>query len=158
MMKNKNIYILISFGCVLLLFVFLLLMFCNKKVICTNSSDQSSNGYVLETKYVIKANFNKVNTITITENIVSKDKNVLDKFEKQLNDNYSYNKKTYGGYSYKVTNGDGKVTSNVTINYKKFDMKKFIDDNEAMKKFTKNNKLTLSGAKKMYESTGAVCK
>ena len=37
-------------------------------------------------------------------------------------------------------------------------MKQFIDNNAAMKEYTENNKLTLDGAKKMYEATGAVCK
>ena len=158
-MKNKKV---LYFIVVLVIIVFVTLtklaLSSNKQLVCTNKSDQSSNGYVLETKYVIKSKFSKVKTINISESITSKDKKVLDKFEKQLKDNYSYNKKTYGGYKYKITNNNGVVTSNVIINYKKFDIEKFIDNNEAMKKYTKNNKLTLDGAKKMYESTGATCK
>ena len=158
-MKNKKV---LYFIVVLVIIVFVTLtklaLSSNKQLVCTNKSDQSSNGYVLETKYVIKSKFSKVKTINISESITSKDKKVLDKFEKQLKDNYSYNKKTYGGYKYKITNNNGVVTSNVIINYKKFDMDSFIDNNEAMKKYTKNNKLTLDGAKKMYESTGATCK
>lgn len=158
-MKNKKV---LYFIVVLVIIVFVTLtklaLSSNKQLVCTNKSDQSSNGYVLETKYVIKSKFSKVKTINISESITSKDKKVLDKFEKQLKDNYSYNKKTYGGYKYKITNNNGVVTSNVIINYKKFDIEKFIDNNEAMKKYTKNNKLTLEGAKKMYESTGATCK
>ncbi len=158
-MKNN---IVLYFVVVLVIIVFVTLtklaLSSNKQLVCTNKSDQSSNGYVLETKYVIKSKFSKVKTINISESITSKDKKVLDNFEKQLKDNYSYNKKTYGGYKYKITNNNGVVTSNVIINYKKFDIEKFIDNNEAMKKYTKNNKLTLEGAKKMYESTGATCK
>ena len=38
-------------------------------------------------------------------------------------------------------------------------MKKFIEDNSAMKSYVnKNNALTLEGAKVMYESLGASCK
>ena len=37
-------------------------------------------------------------------------------------------------------------------------MKKFIKANPAIKKYTEKNKLTVDGAKKLYESTGATCK
>ena len=116
-MKDKRIVFVIIV--VILVFIVAgIIIFSHKRVVCTNKTNQSSNGYVLETKYVIKTKFNKVKTINIIETITSKDKKVL----------------------------------------KKFDMYRFIDNNEAMKKYTKNNKLTLDGAKKMYESTGATCK
>ena len=156
-MKDKRIVFVIIV--VILVFIVAgIIIFSHKRVVCTNKTNQSSNGYVLETKYVIKTKFNKVKTINIIETITSKDKKVLKKFEKQFKDEYAYNSKIYGGYTYEVINNNGKVISNVTINYKKFDMDRFIDNNEAMKKYTKNNKLTLEGAKKMYESTGATCK
>ena len=159
--KNNNSTLLVGIiGVVVLVVVILLIciLLSNKKVVCTMKSDQSKNGYVLETEYIIKANGKNVKTVDITETVTSKDKKKLSKFEKDFNDNYAYNKKNYGGYTYKVTNKDGKVVTKVTINYNKFDMEKFIKNNEAMKKYTEKNKLTLDGAKKLYESTGAKCK
>lgn len=135
-----------------------LLTGCSKKMTCTSTSDQSKSGYKLESKYEITTNNNNVTKVEIEETITSSDKKKLEKFEKQLDEQYSYNKKKYGGYTYKVTNSNGKVTSKVTIDYKKFDMKQFIKDNAAMKTYTKDDKLTLDGAKKLYESTGATCK
>ena len=64
----------------------------------------------------------------------------------------------YSGYDYTVTNKDGKVTSTVVVDFKIFDMEQFIKDNVAMKKYTEKNYLTLDGAVKMYEASGATCK
>ncbi len=157
-MKNKElIYILIGI-CIVVFFCILILFFGRKQITCTNSSDQSKNGYKLDTKYVIKSNWNKVKTVKVTETISSKDKKLLDKFKKQLEKQYSYNKKTYGGYTYKIETNNNQIIGEITIDYKEFDLEYFIENNEAMKEYTKNNKLTLDGAKKMYEATGAVCK
>ena len=155
--KKKELYI--SFSICIVIFCLILLFFINRKqTICTNSSDQSKNGYKLDTKYVIKSNWNKVKTVKVTETISYKDKKLLDKFKKQLEKQYSYNKKTYGGYTYKIETNNNQIIGEITIDYKEFDLEYFIENNEAMKEYTKNNKLTLDGAKKMYEATGAVCK
>ncbi len=157
-MKKNYIYVgIIVLIIIANIVVFLLLTFSNKEIICTSKSDQSKNGYILETTYKIKYKNEMVTSINIKEIITSKDKKKLKSFAKQFEEQYEYNKKTYGGYTYKVTNKDGKVESDVTVDYKEMDMKKFIKNNEAMKKFTNDNKLTLEGAKKLYESTGAKC-
>lgn len=153
-MSNKKV--LYGIGGVLLLLLIVLLIATHKTMKCSSVSKQKQ--YTLETEYVVKAVANKVKTVTIKETITSKDKDILKKYENQLKTEYEYNKKTYGGYTFTVTNKDGKVVSNVKIDYKDFDMKKFVKNNVAMEKYTKNNKFTLSGAKKLYESTGAKCK
>ena len=121
-------------------------------------SDQSKNGYILETKYVIKSKKDIVENVDITQTITSDKKEVLTKFENQFKEQYSYNKKVYGGYNYKISSNSKRVLSKVDIDYKKFDMQKFIKNNVAMKQYTKDNKFTLEGAKKLYSSSGAVCK
>lgn len=158
-MKNKKLLLSIIVGSIVIITaVVLFLLLSKKKITCTMTSDQKRNGYIIQYSYVIESKYGYVQSININEVITSKDSKILDKFENQFNKQYSYNKNTYHGYQYTVTNSDGKVESNITINYKEFDMKKFIKNNEAMKSYTKNNKLTLDGARKMYESTGATCK
>ena len=127
-------------------------------MVCTSKSDQSKNGYVIENKYVITARGKIVSKVEVTETITSDKKEKLESFNKQFEEQYSYFKKTYGGYEYKINTKGNKLTTNVTINYKKIDMKKFIENNAAMKEYTKNDKFTISGAKKMYEASGATCK
>lgn len=69
----------------------------------------------------------------------------------------TYNDK-YGGYKYKITLNKNKVISNVTVDYKKYDMKKFSIDNAAMKEYIdKDYNYTIDGAKRYYNSIGAKC-
>lgn len=155
-MKNKKLYLLII--AVLIVGTLLFVIIKPKKMVCTSKSDQSKNGYVIENKYVIKAKGKNVTKVEIKEIITSKDKDKLKDFKTQFEDQYSYFKKTYGGYEYKITTKGDTLTTNITIDYKKLDMDKFIENNAAMKQYTKKNKLTLEGAKKMYEASGATCK
>ncbi len=158
-MKKYKIPIIIALVVlvVTLLIVFIVLIK-DDKMTCTMKSDQSANGYVMETKYVVTSNGKNVMKVNITETITSKDKDKLKKFSSQFEEQYKYNKKAYGGYTYKVTNNGNKVISKVTIDYNKMNMKKFIKANVAMKEYTEKDKLTVEGAKKLYESTGATCK
>ena len=157
-MNDKKIIIGGALAGVLILIILLVLFGGSKKTVCTLVSNQTKNGYKLETKYEISSKGNIVSTVKIAEKITSKDTKKLENFEKQLNDQYKFNQSTYKGYKYKVVKSGNTVTTDVTINYKDFDMEKFIKNNEAMKQYTKDNKLTLEGAKKLYESTGAKCK
>ncbi len=64
----------------------------------------------------------------------------------------------YGGYEYKIDINDNELNANITIDYTKYNMQKFVSDNVAMKEYVnENNELTLEGAKKYYESIGSKC-
>ena len=126
---------------------------------CTQISDQSASGYTVTTDYEIYSKDGIVDNVVISEVVNSKDKNILDFFKLQYENQYRNLNDKYGGYKYKVTIKDNKVTSNVTINYKKFNMESFIKDNNAMESYiNKDKKLTLEGIKKMYTNIGATCK
>ena len=146
---------IISLGLVLSLCI--LLTGCGKVVKCSSKSPQKN--YDISTDYTIKASGDIVTSVTIKQVIESKDKKVLENFKKQLEEQYKSNNTVYGGYKYKVKISGKKLTADVTIDYKKFDLDKFVKTNGAMKEYVnKNNKLTVDGAKKMYKSTGAKCK
>ena len=144
----------------LLFFSILLLTGCNKEVItkCELTSDQSLNGYNIYTKYDIYSEKELVNKVIIKQKISSKNKTILSHYEKQLNELYKNNNANYGGYSSKIINKDGKITSTTTIDYNKMDLKKYVKDNPAMRKYINNkNQVTLSNMIKMYELTGTKC-
>lgn len=125
---------------------------------CTLTSDQSASGYKIESTYNVYSTENKVDRVETVETVTSKNTTVLAYFEKQLKTQYKANDDTYGGYTYKITNKNGKVTSNVTIDYSKMNLDKFVKDNPAMKSYVdKKNNITLKGIKSMYESMGAKC-
>ena len=153
----KNKLLLVSILGIIIVLV-LITLYSTKETICSKKSDQSKNGYIYETKYVIKSRRGIVKKVEINEIITSKDNDLLKKYEKSFKEQYSHNKKTYGGYKYKVTNKNGKVTTRVIINYNTFNMKKFISSNPSMKRYIENDKYTLNKAIKLYKSTGATCK
>ena len=143
------------------IFVFIFIVSgCNKKAVtCTLDNDQSASGYVVKTTYNIYANKDVVTRVETNEVITSKNNTILAYFEKTNKDKYEAENKKYGGYTVNVLNKDGKVTTDVTIDYGKMDLDKFVTDNTAMKSYVnKKNQVTLKGAKTLYESLGATCK
>ncbi len=153
-LQNKK---LVIYGVSGILFIGLcIILFCDRKVTCTFESKQDN--HVINAKYIIKYKNGYVKKVKINQIVTTDEKSIIDKYNKQFEKQYSSNKKYYGGYDYKITIKDDSISSNVVINYKKFDMNKFIKNNEAMKQYTKDGKFTIEGAKKMYEASGAICK
>ena len=131
----------------------------NKEVVstCTLSSDQSSNGYTLSSNYEIHSKDGLVYNVTTKETVESDNEQVRSYFKKTLEDSYNTANESYGGYTYNVTEDGNKVISNVTIDYSKMDLDKFVKDNSQIKSYIKNKKITLEGMQKIYESLGATC-
>ena len=125
---------------------------------CKLSQKNPNNGYELKATYTIYATNGVVDTVKTTEEITSNEESILNYFNTNLNSTYeNYNNK-YGGYKYKVIMENGKVTSTVSIDYSKMDLKKLVKDNMNMKSAINNeNKLKLEGIKSIYKSVGAIC-
>lgn len=125
---------------------------------CTLNSDQSASGYTLNATYKIYATNDVVTSVETEEIVISDNEQIRDYFESTLNSSYETAEETYGGYTYNIKKEDNKVISNVTIDYTKMDLEKFIDSNTTMKAYVNSdNKITLDGAKKIYEDLGATC-
>ena len=166
MKKNNNLKKLIAIAIAVVVVIAIILLiwfginkFTNREqsLTCSLHSDQNVNGYVLDTKYDITYQKDIVQKVHIVETIKSDSEETLSKFEEQWNNQYSYNKKTYGGYTYEIKKETGKVYSDVTIDYTTMNLGKFIRFNAAMEEYTKDGQLTYEGIKKMYEKSGAVC-
>lgn len=145
---------------VLLIMIAFLITGCGKKVNkkCVLISDQSDNGYKSIVEYKIFSKGDIVTKVEQKEVIESEKQDILNFFQKEYNSQYQKYQNLYGGYKYKVNIKDKKLTLNVTINYKKFDMNKYLKDNTGVKKFVnKNNKYTVKGILKMYKNMGATC-
>ena len=129
-----------------------------KETICTIESNQSASGYKSKYEYKILSKDDEVLKVDIYQVIDSDNNTILNYYEKMLNEQYQSSNETYGGYEYKVEKKDSSVESNVTLDYSKFNLKKYIEDNPAMKQFlNKNDKITLDGMISLYESSGATC-
>lgn len=125
---------------------------------CSLTSDQSTSGYKLVTEYKIYSKKDIVTKIKSETTITSKQEKVLQNFEEDYKKQFEKNKSTYGGYDYNLEIKNDTLVSNLTIDYSKYDMNKFVEDNVAMKEYVdKDNKFTLEGAKKYYKTIGAKC-
>lgn len=127
-----------------------------KTLKCTYSSEQTN--YKINTEYTINAKKKIVQTVDIKQVIESDNQETLDKFEKELNEQYENDNNLYNGYTYEVKKEENKVVATITIDYTKMDLNKFIRNNGAMKKYVNDdNEYTIDGAEKLYTSTGATC-
>ena len=125
---------------------------------CTATQNNVASGYNLESVYTIYGKGSVVNKVTSVETIVSSDASVLSYFETTLKDTYDQYNKVYGGYTNTVTNNDGKVVSETTIDYNVMNLSKYVEDNSVMKNFVnEDNKLLVDGLVSIYEQTGAIC-
>ena len=147
--------------CIVIIICLLVVGCGNKNVTktCTIVSDQSESGYKSNTTYTIYSKNDIVTKVEQKEVIDSKKKDILDFYKNEYNSMYKKYNKTYGGYNYDVSIKDEQLILNVTIDYNKFDMNKFIKDNTGIKKFVNDkNQYTLDGIIKMYENIGGSCK
>ena len=125
---------------------------------CFSSTDQSASGYKLTSNYNIYSKDNIVSKVELKQVIETTSTEVLNKFKKDLETQYSSNKSLYGGYEYNISESGSTLNVNVTIDYTNFNMGKFLSNNVAMQEFLNDkNEFTLDGAKKMYLLSGATC-
>lgn len=144
----------------LLILCITILSGCDSDLDTTNCSlNNKQIDYTIKTTYKITSSKDIVNKVEIKEVIASKDKKKLRSFKEQLTNQYKNNNKLYKGYKYEADLDGDTLTLEVTIDYEKMNLKKFVKDNAAMKKHVnKDNKFTLKGAKELYKFTGARCK
>lgn len=124
---------------------------------CTLSTNDVVNGYSLESSYVINYTGDYVDNVETKEEVTSESEDILEYFETTLNDTYSATSKAYGGYTYTVTNENGKVISDVTIDYGKMNIDQYVKDQPTLKSYVEDGKLLVDGIKAIYESMGATC-
>ena len=124
---------------------------------CKLTADQSSNGYVLNSNYEIHSKDGLVDNVVTKETVESDNEQIREYFKNTLEKSYKTANESYGGYTYKVTEDDNKIISDVTIDYSKMDLDKFVKDNSQIKSYIKNKKITLEGMQKIYEALGATC-
>lgn len=124
---------------------------------CILSTDDVINGYQLNSTYKINYKGDFAESVETTEIVTSDSTDTLDYFENYLNTTYQTFDDTYGGYTYKVTKEDGKVTSDVTIDYNEMDIEQYVEDQPSLKTYVEDNKILKDGLISIYEDMGATC-
>lgn len=149
---NKKIVISI------LLIIFLTGCGKEKYVTCNNNVTNINENYVLNSNIKIYHKKDKVLKIIVSEDYISRDKNVLKYLKEYKNLYYENQKDLYGGYTYEITEKDDHIILDLNIDLNELDVNKMVLDGKLDKYYTKQNTLTLSGAKYYYSSKGAECK
>lgn len=126
-----------------------------KVVECTQT--QSLSTYEIKSNFKITAKGELVEKVEANETYTSEDTSIIDQIEQTLNLQYNDLNKSYGGYTYKVNKTENGVSAAVTIDYNKFDAKKFATI-QKLENYLKNGRLTLDGIVKRYQLNGATCK
>ena len=123
-------------------------------MICTYSAE--ADVYAMKTKYVVKYKNKVVNNVSTEEIFIKNDPTTLNEYKSTLENMYMpYNNLKY--YDYSITIKDNQVISKTNINYKKIDMKKFIEIDSNNKSILTNNKVSIKKLKKIYKNNGARC-
>lgn len=143
----------------LLLLVVIILSGCTSKLdIAECNFESKQSDYNIKSKYTIYYRDNIVEKIDIDEVISSSSKDKLNGFNKSYKKQYDSNKTMYGGYTYNIKKNKNKLELSASIDYTILDMKKFVSNNPAIKKYlNRDNKLSLDGAIKMYQASGSKC-
>lgn len=150
-MKKKGLVIF------LLLFMVLLFNGCSSKegtFECTRTANYGT--YKMNLLYTVEYNGNYVKKVKSTEKIESDDKNLLEQYKTQIENQYS----AYSGienYNYEVKIEENILTSTVDIDYEKVDTDKMIEIDSANSQLIKNGKILTKDLKTVYESIGATC-
>lgn len=125
---------------------------------CTLTSNNVAQNYKMENEYKIYGKGKVVTKVVTTETITSSNQEILDYLEETVKETYDVNNATYGGYTNKMTNENGKLVSETTVDYSKMDVEKFVKDNSVMKNYVNSkNELLMDGIVAVYEAMGATC-
>ena len=142
---------------ILVIMILLLLTGCGNKVIkCTVNTE--GDKYTYEATYKIEYSGKYVTKITKNEKYTTSDKEKYNYLKNYRELELGHMDATYGGYSYKIDLGKRTINIKTTINTKKLNADKLVDDKLLSKYYVDKNKILVSGLKKYYESKNATCK
>lgn len=144
---------------VISIFLIVFLTGCSKEkyVTCTNNVVNTNENYVLNSTIKLYHKNDKVTKIIVNEDYMSSDKNVLKYLKDYKNLYYENENDLYGGYTFEIKEKENHIILDMNINLNNLNIKKMVNDGKLDKYYTKQNTLTLTGAKYYYSSKGAVC-
>ncbi len=144
---------------VISIFLIVFLTGCSKEkyVTCTNNVVNTNENYVLNSTIKLYHKNDKVTKIIVSEDYMSSDKNVLKYLKDYKNLYYENENDLYGGYTFEIKEKENHIILDMNINLNNLNIKKMVNDGKLDKYYTKQNTLTLTGAKYYYSSKGAVC-
>lgn len=128
-----------------------------KTMHCEVSTRDVVNGYETASDYTIYYTDDYVDKVETVETVTSESEEFLDTMEEYVNTTYEATNSAYGGYTYEVTREDGKVVSNVTIDYDKMNLEQYATDQPSLAQYIEDGKFLVDGIIEIYETAGATC-
>lgn len=129
----------------------------NEKTITCTLDSTITTGVEAELSYKINYVDDYVTTLVTKEKVISDNEQYLKLYKEQVEKIYEpYKDLKY--YDYKVTIDGDTMTSDVTIDYSKIDMDKFIEIDENNGTLVEDGKIKVDDIKAVYEVLGATCK
>ena len=127
------------------------------KLICTSDNVHDDYNYSIGATYVVWADDdNKITKIVSREIFTSTDDDMVDEY-KEFKEEDEKIPLTYDGYETKITKKDKQIITDTTIDYSKFDLKKFVEDNKLDVNFDSEKELQLDNVEARYVTLGCVC-
>ena len=128
-----------------------------KSLKCTVHRSNVEDGYEVDATYEATAENGYAKTLKTKEVVTSTNAEKLDEFEENFHTTYDHMIEAYGGYTYNVTREENKVIADLTLDYSQTNLNKMVEDLPALEDYIEDGKMTISGLKKMYESTDGTC-
>ena len=144
---------------VISLIFILFLLGCSKNefATCNIEIDNYDENYYMKGTYKIFYDGNYVIKIEKEEDYISSNDTMIEYFYESKNLEYYNLNDLYGGVTYKVEKKDKSISLDATIDMNLTDVKEMVKGDYINKDYVISNKLTLTGAKYIYESRGAKC-
>lgn len=129
-----------------------------KKVMtCTLDLTNTNDKYILNAVYKVEYNNNYVTNIKISEKYISEVEEVLNYYNESKFLKYFSLKDKYENIEYNIDRKEGSLQIDVDMDFSKIDVKHMSRNGDVDSDYIVGDKLTITGAKKMYEAKGAKC-
>lgn len=146
---------------IIILILIIFLSGCSNESIisCKINIDNKKEEYASNFTYEIYYKDKYVKKIKINETYNSNVSSKINYFEELRKSENEYLNLIYGGFAYDINRvSPSELLVNINIDCDSTDIKQMVKDGYLSKNYVSGNRLTLIGAKSMFESIGATCK
>ncbi len=143
---------------IVILILIIFLTGCNKYITCTVDIENNSMEYKYTAKYKVYSDGKYVTKVEKKETYIARTKTAYKYLKESKELEYDMLSSTYGGYDYNIETTSTGVKIKSTVDFKKLDVKKLVNDKKIDKYYVSGDKVLLSGLKKHYEGKSFVCK
>ena len=129
----------------------------NKILTCKNYEQNEKLNYEINTTFEIKSKNNVAIENKVHYEIKSDSDEVLEILSDKLEEKYKESIEEYGGTTMNKTKDKNKLIVDITLDYKKMDIEKYVEIEPLLKQTTKNNEIKTTVMRLIYEKKDYDC-